>query len=86
MRGSLVGRFVSHPAITFTSGRGAASRARLGLMRSTTVYHRPSTRSLSVRLLRSHTSHYRFAPVAPVARVAGVRAAHSIGSARGRRA
>ena len=86
MRTSLTARFVSHPVISFTAGRSAAWRVRLGLLRSSTVYHRPKTALVTVRALRSHTSGYRFAALAPLTRVRTRRSSRPTGCPRGRRA
>ena len=86
MRASLTARFVSHPTIHFTTGRSAAWRARLGLGRSTTIYHGPSTAGATVRALRSQTSSYRFAGVRVHAQPATTRSSRPGRSRRSRRA
>ena len=71
MRVSLVARLVSHPAIDFGSRRDAAHRARLGLDRDRTVYHRPrrTVTGPSITALRSETSRFRFPAVGRATRL-----------------
>jgi hypothetical protein len=89
MRVSLVARYVSHPVIDFGSGRRSAHRARLGLARLSTVYHRPRRSTVSVvtvRALRSQTSRFRFPAVGRATRLPARRPALPFGLPRARRA
>ena len=89
MRVSLTARYVSFPTIDFGPGRAPSRRARLGLGRAATVYHRPrSTRHAlpTVTALRSQTSRFNFPSVGRAGRVRERRAVLSLGSARARRA
>lgn len=88
MRVSLVARFVSHPSIDFGAARRSGHRARLGLDRLRTVYHRPrrSTASIaSVSALRSQTSRFRFPAVGRATRLPARRPALPFGLPRARR-
>jgi hypothetical protein len=81
-------RFVSHPSIDFGSGRGSTHRARLGLGRSRTVYHRPRRANrvaASVIALRSQTSRFRFPAVGRATRLPARRPALPFGLPRARR-
>jgi hypothetical protein len=85
MRVSLVARLVSHPSIDFGSGRGSASRSRLGLDRPRTVYHRPRrTKALlpTVTALRSQTSRFRFPAVGRAVRLPARRPVLPFGTPR----
>jgi hypothetical protein len=88
MRVSLVARFVSHPSIDFGSGRRSHHRARLGLDRTITVYHRPRSRDAmpTVAALRSQTSRFRFPAVGRATRLPARRPALPFGLPRARRA
>jgi hypothetical protein len=88
MRVSLVARFVSHPSIDFGSGRRSGHKARLGLDRPVTVYHRPRSgvSVTTVAALRSHTSRFRFPAVGRAARLPARRPALPFGLPRARRA
>lgn len=89
MRVSVVARLVSHPSIDFGSRSPVASRARLGLGRSSTVYHRPRqaiAAAPTVAALRSQTSRFRFPVVGRATRLPARRPALSFGLPRGRRA
>ena len=89
MRVSLVARYVSHPSIDFGSGRRTAHRARLGLDRLSTVYHRSRRASVSVAsvsALRSQTSRFRFPAVGRATRLPARRPALPFGLPRARRA
>ncbi len=82
-------RFVAHPAIDFRSERSAGPRPRLGLGRTSVVYHRPRTGlrlAPTVGALRSQTSRFRFPSVGRFGRVRARRAAASLGLPRARRA
>lgn len=88
MRVSLVARFISHPTIDFGTGRRSAHRARLGLERARTVYHRPRSAmpsTATVRSLRSQTSRFRFPAVGRAARLPARRPALPYGVPRSRR-
>ena len=88
MRVSLVARFVSHPVIDFGPGRRSAHRARLGLDRLRTVYHRPRRRlesAATVSALRSQTSRFRFPAVGRATRLPARRPALPFGVPRARR-
>ncbi len=82
-------RYIAHPAIQFGPRRADAQRARLGLDRSTVVYHRPRhgrRPAPTVGALRSQTSRFRFPSVGHIGRVRARRAAPSLGLPRARRA
>ena len=88
MRVSLVARFISHPAIDFGADRRSAHRPRLGLSSSRTVYHRPRSAAapiVTVRVLRSQTSRFRFPAVGRAARMPARRHALPFGVPRARR-
>jgi hypothetical protein len=88
MRTSLVARWVRHPSIDFGTGRRVPHRARLGLVRQHTVYHRPrhAMRAAPSVALRSETSRFRFPSVARHAGVPVRRHALPFGLTRARRA
>ncbi len=88
MRVSLVARFVSHPSIDFGTGRRSDHKARLGLDRPITVYHRPRSRASvpTVAALRSQTSRFRFPTVGRATRLPARRPALPFGLPRARRA
>lgn len=88
MRVSLVARLVSHPSIDFGARRRSGPRARLGLGRGSTVYHRPRSIAVaaSVRALRSTTSRFRFPAVGRATRLPARRPALPFGLPRARRA
>jgi hypothetical protein len=89
MRVSLVARYVSHPSIDFGSGRRSARRARLGLSRLRTVYHRrrrPTVSVVTVGALRSQTSRFRYPAVGRATRLPARRPALPFGLPRARRA
>jgi hypothetical protein len=89
MRVSLTARYVSHPSIDFGLGRAVGSRPRLGLGRSTTIYHRPRAARATlptVAALRSQTSGFHFPSVGRPGRIRDRRAVPSLGSSRARRA
>jgi hypothetical protein len=90
MRASLVARYVSHPAIDFGSGRRAAGhRARLGLGRSLTTYHRPRRVALTVptvATLRRETSRFSFPTIGRTVRLPARRVTLPFGLPRARRA
>jgi hypothetical protein len=88
MRVSLVARLVSHPSIDFGAGRSGGHRARLGLDRDVTVYHRPRRTVVttpSISALRSETSRFRFPAVGRATRLPARRQALPFGL-RARRA
>jgi len=88
MRVSLVARYVSHPVMDFGRSRRAGPRSRLGLNRSSTVYHRPRRsvlRQPTIGALRSQTSRFRFPSVGRLARIPARRAASPFGLLRARR-
>jgi hypothetical protein len=89
MRLSLLARSIAHPAIQFGSRHALAQRARLGLGRSTVVYHRPRhglRPAPTIGALRSQTSRFRFPSVGRIGRVRARRATPSLGLPRARRA
>jgi hypothetical protein len=89
MRASLVARLVSHPSIDFGAGRQPSNRARLGLFRSQTVYHRSrrsAAAAATVGSLRSETSRFRFPAVGRATRLPARRPALPFGLPRARRA
>jgi len=88
MRVSLVARYVSHPVMDFGRSRRAGPRSRLGLNRTSTVYHRPRRsvqRLPTVGALRSQTSRFRFPSVGRLVRMPARRAVSPFGLLRGRR-
>ncbi len=89
MRVSLTVRYVAHPPIHFDAGRRVGHLPRLGLGRTTVVYHRPR-RTLrlapTVGALRSQTSRFRFPSVGRIGHVRARRAAPTLGLPRARRA
>jgi hypothetical protein len=88
MRVSLVARYVSHPVMDFGRSRRAGTRSRLGLNRSSTVYHRPRRsvlRQPTIGALRSQTSRFRFPSVGRLARIPARRAVSPFGLLRARR-
>ena len=89
MRVSLTARYVSHPTIHFGSGGVRSRRRRLGLNRTSTVYHRPRVARLaapSVASLRAPTSRFIFPSVGPAGRIQDRRTALPLGLQRARRA
>jgi hypothetical protein len=88
MRVSLVARLVSHPSIDFGSARRSVRRARLGLDRGTTVYHRTRSTPVTptVGALRSQTSRFRFPALGRATRLPARRPALPFGLPRARRA
>jgi hypothetical protein len=84
-----VARFVTHPAIDFSSPRRSAPLPRLGLPRDGTVFHSPRRSSLdqpSVLALRPQTSRFSYAVAARANRVPATSAAQPFGPPRARRA
>jgi hypothetical protein len=88
MRVSLVGRFVTHPAVHFGSARRSGHRAWLGIRTVPTVYHRPRSRPTAptIGALRTQTSRFRFPALGRARRLPARRTALPFGLSRGRRA
>ena len=89
MRVSLTARYVSHPTIHFGPGRARSRHRRLGLGRTSTVYHLARAARLaapSVASLRAPSSRFSFPTVGPAGRIRDRRTALPLGLQRARRA